>query len=71
MLALADEALLELTGERHEGGVGLGECRLAEDDRELPGLDAPRVRVEELIREVGVILASLALADALLLESRE
>ena len=67
----ADEAVLERVGERHERLVVVGQRRLAEDDGELLGLDAARVRAEELVGEVGVVLARLARADALLLEARE
>src|SRR6056297_2963627 len=69
--ALVDEHLLELVGERQVQLVRLGQGVLAGDRDEASQVQAVRVRRLELVGDVLVVGAGLALADAVVHQSRQ
>ena len=70
-VALADVALLKLVGELGEELVVVRQRGLAQDGHELLGVLAAGVGGEELVHGAGVVLAGLADADALVLQTAQ
>ena len=68
--ALVDEALLEFVGEREVAAVVLTERSRAHDGSQVADLPAAGVAGVQLVGEIPVVVASAAVADSCVHQSR-